>query len=75
MDFKPEFIQVGYAIHNNTSSPIKVLWDKAYMVIQTDACNVIPSTITLKEKAKSPDPLVLAAGQKDEGVITPVVIF
>ncbi|ANI87974.1 hypothetical protein A9P82_00760 [Arachidicoccus ginsenosidimutans] len=70
--FTPEYIRVNYNIVNNSSSSIKIIWDKAYIVVQGDSSKVIPSTVSFENKDLPVPHSEMRAGQALEGFITPV---
>jgi hypothetical protein len=72
LNFVPQYIRVNYSISNTSAAPIRIIWDKAYIVVNDDSSKVIPSTMPLEEKDTVPQPSEIGAGQRFEGFITPV---
>lgn len=67
VNFIPQYIDVHYQISNNSPAPIRIIWDKAYIVIHSDSSKIafVPFT------AFATPPSEIAARQSIEGNIAP----
>lgn len=70
--FEPQFIRVSYTVTNFSTAPVKILWDKTYLVVHNDSSKIIPSTIAPADADITPPPAEIQAGQSLQGFITPI---
>lgn len=72
VNFTPQYIRVNYSMSNNSTAAIRIIWDKAYIVVQDDSSKVIPSFISFENKNTTPPFSEIVAGKALQGFITPV---
>lgn len=70
--FEPQFIRVNYAFTNFSKMPVRILWNKTYLVVHNDSSKIIPSTIAPEDADMTPPSIEIKAGQTLKGFITPI---